>query len=72
MFGDGQMHDRMEWDPNGPDEFDPRTMLTPPEYAKWCPKYFKSVVVNIRRRGTPHFGNWGFPFEVPCPFPEGK
>ena len=83
-LGEWMDHTVMQWGPNM--EFDPRTMLTPPEYARWIAKYAKLVrlSINNRRYGEPRFGTWGYPSEelqtrleipgapIPCPYPQGN
>ena len=76
-LGENMEHTFITWTPD--QEFEPRTMLSPQKYARWLPKYAKSVVLAVGTRrydGEQRFGRWGFPSlgenAVPNPYPTGN
>ena len=50
-------------------EFEPITMLTPPQWAAWCCKYGRLLI--LRWKMGNGIGQQGFPRHLPSPFPEG-
>ena len=77
QYGESMQNTIVEWN-GSKEEFDPHTMLTPPQKAIWICKYAAKVDIRIKvprqmQQGNFQIGNEGFPQEhLPHPYPTGK
>ena len=51
-------------------EFEPIEMLTPAQWAAWCCKFGRLVMLRFKQGNG--FGLQGFPNNLPSPFPPGS